>query len=113
GMLAIPIKLPFTTFGRAIAARDKMRTYVANAVAEHRKPSPPDDMMTVLMNARDEKGDSLSDEELQIEMMHFYFAAHSALYSATSYHLMYLAQNPGEMEKIREEVKREAPSGPF
>jgi cytochrome P450 len=113
GMLAIPIKLPFTTFGRAIKGRDAMRTYVASAVARHRQPNPPNDMMTVLMNARDEKGDALGDDELQIEMMHFYFAAHSALYSALSYHLMLLGQNPSEMEKVRAEVKREAPSGPF
>jgi len=113
GMLAIPLKLPFTTFGRAIAARDEMRKYVADAIAVHREPNPPDDMMTVLMNARDEKGDKLGDDELQIEMMHFYFAAHSALYSALAYHLMYLGQNPSEMEKVRGEVMREAPSGPF
>lgn len=113
GMLAIPLKLPFTTFGRAIAARDKMRAYVEAAIAEHRKPNPPNDMMTVLMNAKDDKGDTLSDRELGIEMMHFYFAAHSALYSALSYHLMLLAQNPAEMQKVRDEVKREAPSGPL
>lgn len=117
GLLALPVKLPFTTYGRALEGRDAMLAYVENAIREHRQPNAPSnmktDLMTVLMQAKDEAGDGLSDRELLIEMVHFYFAAHSALYSALAYHLMLLAQNPTEMEHVRAEVMREAPSGPL
>jgi cytochrome P450 len=114
GMLALPLKLPFTTYGRALKGRDAMLAYVANAIREHRASARPSaDLMAVLMRAKDDAGDQLSDRELLIEMVHFYFAAHSALYSALAYHLMLLAENPSEMEKVRAEVMREAPSGPL
>ena len=112
GMLALPLNLPFTTFGRSLKARDQLLSYVDRTIATHRK-NPPVDLLAQLMSARDDAGESLSDFEIKIELLHFYFAAHSALYSALSYHLMLLGKHPDAMDRARAEVATEAADGPF
>jgi cytochrome P450 len=109
-MLAIPIKLPFSTFGRALAARDKLREYTGGVVAARRR-SPRSDLVSRLMNVNDGAG-GLTDRELRIELLHFYFAG-LPLYSALTYHLMLLAQNPAVWERAQSEVLANAPSGPI
>jgi cytochrome P450 len=108
GMLAIPIKLPFSTFGRALSGRDALRKYVDGVVASRRR-SPRSDLVSRLMAVGD-GGGGLTDRELRIELLHFYFAG-LPLYSALTYHLMLLALHPEVMETARREVAAQAPSG--
>jgi cytochrome P450 len=110
GMLAIPVKLPFTTFGRALSARNKLGDYV-NSVVAARRQSPKKDLVSRLMAVQDGAG-GLTDRELRIEMLHFYFAG-LPLYSALVYHLMLLGQNPAAREKAQREVLARAPTGPI
>jgi cytochrome P450 len=111
GMLAVPVPLPFTTYGKALSARDALLAYVNGVIADHRA-KPRADLLSQLMSARDAAGDALTDRELGIELLHFYFAG-LPLLSALAYHLMLLAQNPDVMKRAAGEVASVAPKGPI
>jgi cytochrome P450 len=113
GMLAVPIRLPFTRLGRALAARDKMMAYVNAAIEAHKRDPSKRDLLAQVLAARDDQGHALPEREIQIELLHFYFAAHSAIYSALAYHAMLLAQHEAARDKARAEVARVARTGPL
>lgn len=110
GFSAPPIPLPFTAFGRARKARDQMMARIGQAAAA----ASADDKHVIgqLVRARDEVG-GLTVEEIQREVLQFYFASYGANYAALSCVVIALAQNPAVLARVRQEVRRHAPSGAF
>ena len=101
GILAVPINLPFTGYGRALKARDQVRERVARAVAA---PSTQEhSLMARLRAARTKDGDKLSDDELRIELFHF-FGAYAAVVGALSFLAMYLGRDQGLAAALRQEI---------
>src|SRR5206468_57057 len=70
GAFAPPVNLAFTAYGKAIKARDRLRTYIKKAVAER---DGAGSALGVLKAARGPAGEQLSAAELEIELLHFYF----------------------------------------
>lgn len=62
------------------------------------------DFLEILLSARDEDGDGLSDEEIRNEVDVFMFAGHDTTTSALSWTAYSLAANPQEQEKCQEEI---------
>jgi retinoid hydroxylase len=101
GILAVPINLPFTGYGQALKARDRVREKVAKAVAS---PSTQEQsLMSRLRAARTETGDKLSDDELRIELFHF-FGAYAAVVGGLSFLAMYLGRDPQLRADLRAEL---------
>jgi cytochrome P450 len=101
GAFAPPVNLPFTAYGKAIRARDRLRAYLKDAVATK---DGKGSALGVLKAARGVNGESLSTAELEIELLHFYFAAHGGLMAAAAWLLVILGQHAELAKRVREEA---------
>jgi cytochrome P450 len=66
--------LPVTAYGRAVRARDRLRTYLRDQIDADTGGAGT--VMAALHTARGPQGEQLTDDELEIELLHFFFAAH-------------------------------------
>ena len=107
GTFAPPVNLPFTAYGKAIKARDRMRAYLKQAVA-----AKTGSALGILKAARGPGGEQLSAQELEIELLHFYFAAHGGLTAAMAWLLVVLGEHPDIAKRLREEADKVLGDGP-
>lgn len=112
GMSAFPLNLPFTTYGRALSARDLLLSMIDEAIAGHREPGEGD-MLSRLVEARGEDGAAIGAEELRAQVLHTFFAAYGGLFRVLSLMCMNLAQHPGVRQRAAEEVDSIAATGPL
>src|SRR5262245_31045071 len=103
GAFAPPVNLPFTAYGKAIKARDRLRAYIKQAVATK---DGKGSALGVLKAARGPNGEQLSAQELEIELLHFYFAAHGGLTAAIAWLLVVLGEHPELAKRLRDEADR-------
>jgi cytochrome P450 len=101
GSFSAPIKLPWTAYGKALKARDKFRVYIKNQIAN---ADPAGTALGLLKAARGPGGEQLTPLELEIEMVHFYFAAHGGLTAAFAWALVVLGEHPEIAAKLRAEA---------
>jgi cytochrome P450 len=101
GAFAAPIKLPFTTYGKALKARDRLRGYIKEAVASRGGAGTA---LAVLKGARSAAGEALTSTELELELLHFFFAAHGGLTAVLAWLTVILGQRPEVAARIRAEV---------
>ncbi len=101
GTFAPPVNLPFTAYGKAIRARDRLRDYLKKQVAANDGAGTA---LGVLKAARGPNGEQLSPEELEIELLHFFFAAHGGLTAALAWCLVVLGEHPEIATRLREEA---------
>ncbi|MBA3464010.1 MAG: cytochrome P450 [Deltaproteobacteria bacterium] len=101
GTFAPPVNLPFTAYGKAIRARDRLRTYIKAQVASKDGAGTA---LGVLKQARGPKGEQLSSEELEIELLHFYFAAQGGLTAALAWAFTVLGEHPELAARLRAEA---------
>lgn len=101
GTFSPPINMPFTAYGKAIRARDRLRAYIREQV---RTRDGAGTALGVLKSARGPGGEALTPEELEIELLHFYFAAHGGLTAALAWLLVVLGQQPELAARLRAEA---------
>ncbi|MBX9255730.1 cytochrome P450 [Desmonostoc muscorum CCALA 125] len=103
GLFAInTLPLPFTTFGKALAARNQVLEQITQIVRE-RQQNPTKDALSLLIQARDEDGNSLSEKELVAQALLLLFAGHETTTSMLTWLCVELARHPEVLEKAREE----------
>jgi cytochrome P450 len=110
GILSLPLRLPFTAFTRALAARSFLLGLVDRAIEEHEQ-RPRKDVLSRLLAARD-GGDRLGRDEIRIETFHF-FGAYAAVIGGLSFLALCLGRHPEARARAREEIRRQSPSGPL
>ena len=111
GLLAInPLPLPFTTLGKAIAARNQILEYITKVVRE-RQQHPTKDALSLLIQAKDEDGNSLSEKELIAQAVLLVFAGHETTTSMLTWLCVELARNPEILQRAREEQLQLASKG--
>jgi len=103
GTFAPPINLPFTAYGKALRARDRLRAYLHDQVTSRDGAGTA---LGVLKAARGPAGERLSTEELEIELLHFFFAAHGGLTAAIAWLLVVLGEHPELAARLRAEADR-------
>ena len=101
GAFAPPINLLFTAYGKAIKARDRLRKYLKAQIAANDGAGTA---LGVLKAARGPGGEKLSTDELEIEMLHFFFAAHGGITAAFAWILTVLGEHPELAAKLRAEA---------
>ncbi|QHG18415.1 cytochrome P450 [Nostoc sp. ATCC 53789] len=103
GLFAInPLPLPFTTFGKAIAARNQILEHLTQVVRE-RQQNPTKDTISLLIKAKDEDGNSLSEKEIIAQAVLLLFAGHETTTSMLTWFCTELARHPEVLEKARVE----------
>src|SRR5215470_5626869 len=89
-------------FRRAVRQLEEM---VYRIIAERRKnETDTGDLLSMLMQARDEDGSRMSDKQLRDEVMTFLLAGHETTALALSWSWHLLAQNPDAEAKLHEEL---------
>ncbi|ALF53279.1 cytochrome P450 [Nostoc piscinale CENA21] len=104
------LPLPFTTFSKAIAARNQVLEHVAQVVKARQK-NPTKDALSLLIQARDEEGNSLSEKEIIAQAVLLLFAGHETTTAMLTWLVTELARHPEVLQRAREEQSQLAASG--
>ncbi|MEH2291904.1 cytochrome P450 [Nostoc sp.] len=111
GLFAInSLSLPFTAFGKAIAARNQILEHLTQVVRE-RQQNPTKDTISLLIQAKDEDGNSLSEKEIIAQAVLLLFAGHETTTSMLTWLCVELARHPEVLKKAREEQLQLASKG--
>lgn len=107
GLFTIPIPLPWTKFGKALNCRRELLKHIENIVVQRQQAdNPGEDALGILIQAKDEEGNSLSLEELKDQVLLLLFAGHETLTSAIASFCLLTAQHPDVLQRLREEQKQ-------
>lgn len=102
GLFALPIRWRWTTYGKALRARDLLLEHIEQAVINRQK-EPANDALGLLVQSRDEEGNQLSLEEIKVQALLMLFAGHETTTSMLTSLCMVLAQNPDMLAKLKTE----------
>jgi retinoid hydroxylase len=107
GLFTIPVNLPWTKFGKALQARSKLLKSLEQIIRQRQQAeNSGEDALGLLIQAKDEQGNSLSLEELKDQILLLLFAGHETLTSAIASFCLLTAQHPDVLEKLRGEQDR-------
>ena len=99
----LPTWLPTKENRQAKRGKKRLNEIVYDIV-EQRQQSTKDDVLSTMLNARDEAGNQLSSKELRDEVMTLLLAGYDTTANALTWTLMLLAQNPEVEAKLVAEV---------
>ena len=107
GLFSLPIDLPWTRFGRALASRKKMLQELENIIGERLEyEETGNDALGILIQAEDEDGNKLSLDELKDQLLLLLFAGHETLTSGLTSFCLLMAQYPEVLQKVRAEQQQ-------
>jgi cytochrome P450 len=105
GGLQIPLWVPTRSnrrFGKVI---DEMDVLLYRLIGERRATGGPrDDLLSMLLEARDDAGDGMSDRQLRDELMTFFLAGHETTALVLSWTWYLLSQHPEARERLEHEL---------
>jgi retinoid hydroxylase len=114
GLFSIPLRLPWTKFGRAWQSRQQLLMELeAIIVQRQQSPDSSEDALGLLLQAKDEEGQSLTLEELKEQILLLLFAGHETLTSAIASFCLLTAQHPDVLQKLRSEQQQLGTSAPL
>jgi retinoid hydroxylase len=102
GLFTIPVRWSYTTYGRALAARDRILKHIDRVVLE-RQQTPTQDALGLLVQSQDEAGNRLSVTELKVQALLLLFAGHETTTSLVASLCLALAQHPEVLDRARAE----------
>lgn len=105
GLFAVPLRLPWTTYGKALVARDQLLAHIEKAILK-RQQEPSNDALGLLVQSRDEAGNGLSLEEIKVQALLMLFAGHETTTSMLTSLCLALAQNPDVLAQARAEQQQ-------
>lgn len=94
----------WTTYGKGIRARDELRE-VLRRVIRARRDQPGNDALGLLMQARDEQGEALSEEEILDQAVILIFAGHETTTSMLTSFLLALREHPQWLARLADEQR--------
>jgi cytochrome P450 len=107
---------PLSPWGRFLRRRGAVDALVYAEIAERRAHPDQrgDDILSLLLDARDEEGQGLTDGELRDELLTLLVAGHETTATALSWALYWLAARPEMQHRLRQELleARPAPGAP-
>lgn len=102
GLFAVPLRWRWTTYGKALQARDRLLAHIEQAVLL-RQQQPAQDALGLLVQSRDEEGNTLSLAEIKVQALLLLFAGHETTTSMLTSFCLALAQHPDILAKARAE----------
>ena len=109
GLFSIPFPFPWTVFGKSLKARTALLTEIGDIIQQRKTqdvmvPHEATDALSLLINATDENGETLSDQELQDQILTLLFAGHETLTSNLTSFCQQMALHPEVCDRLRTEV---------
>jgi cytochrome P450 len=103
-----PLRLlrgPGSPWRRLVASRRVLDQIVFSEIARRRAEPDPgrDDVLSLLVGARGERGEAFGDREIRDQLMTLMFAGHDTSTSTLTFMLHELARHPEALLKLREE----------
>ena len=102
-LFLLPNWLPTPGNNKARKATRRLKTIVREII-EQRRQAPGGDLLSRLLQARDDDGSGLSDSELHDQVMTLLLAGNDTTANALTWTLMLLAQHPEQEAKLRAEI---------
>lgn len=108
GLFSIPLSLPWTKFNRALRSRQQLLNHLEAIIHQRQQQNldKGEDALSILLQARDEEGNSLSLEEVKDQILMLLFAGHETLTSALASFCLLLAQHPEILRRCRIEQQK-------
>ena len=107
----VPVRIPGTTYGRAMAARDRLLARI-RMIVEERRARPRADGLSMILSATAPDGRTYTDDEAVLEVHHIVVAGF-VVYAHMAEVVRRLATQPDLRTRCIEEVGRYAPDGPL
>jgi cytochrome P450 len=104
----LPEWLPTPSRRRFHQSTEQLDLVVFGIIQERRSTPPdshPQDLLEMLLNARDENGEQMTDRQLRDEVMTLFLAGHETTANALSWTWMLLSQNPQVETCLQEELE--------
>src|SRR5207249_501235 len=104
----------WTPWGRFVRNRDAIRTVLLEEIARRRAEGTAgrSDILSLLVDARDEQGARMSDAELLDEMFTLLMAGQETTATSLAWVFYHLLRHPDVLGKLRAELARVVGSGP-
>ncbi|MFC7080583.1 cytochrome P450 [Halorussus caseinilyticus] len=100
----LPKEVPTPGRRRLENAVETLDRVVARIIRERKRNPTDDDVVSMLLSARDEEGEGMSDRQVRDEVMTLLLAGHETTALALTFTFFVLAQNPGVEEKLLAEL---------
>jgi cytochrome P450 len=100
GLFTLPLKWSYTTYGRALTARDRLLAHIEKVVLA-RQQQPTQDALGLLVQSQDEDGNQLSVAELKVQALLLLFAGHETTTSLIASLCLALARHPAILAQSR------------
>ena len=108
---ALPVRIPGTPYGRAMAARDRLLARIRSLIEERRR-RPTEDGLSRMLSSSAPDGRTYSDDEAVLEVHHIVVAGF-VVYALMVEVLRQLALRPDLLERCSAEIRDVLPAGPI
>ena len=99
----LPLFVP-TTRNRQIRRANAVMDQIAFRLIADKRREPSDDVLSMLIESRDEDGDPLPDRQIRDELLTLLGAGHETTANGLSWTIMYLSKHPHVMRRLQAEV---------
>ena len=114
GFFSFSPAFPWTKLGRALHSRQKLLTYIEKIIHQRRQSNElGSDALGILLQAKDDNGQSLSLEEIKDQLLTLLFAGHSTLTSALASFCLLTAQHDEVLSHLIAEQEQIGTSKPL
>jgi retinoid hydroxylase len=96
------VNLPGSKLRQGLKARSQLLDYLTTVI-EERRQHPTEDALSLLIQARDEMGDRLSEEEIRNQALLLLFAGHETTTAMLTWFVLELGRNPDILQQARAE----------
>lgn len=94
----------WSPWGQFLRCKAKIDQLLMDEICDRRQQPPQDDVLSLMLAARDEDGTALSDAELRDELMTLLFAGHETTASTLAWCIYWIHSQPDVKEKLLAEL---------
>ncbi|KAJ9674416.1 hypothetical protein PVL29_023765 [Vitis rotundifolia] len=106
GYNSFPTNIPGTPYKKALSARKRLSKILSELIGERKEKRLADkDLLGSLLNSKDEKGETLTNDQIADNIIGVLFAAQDTTASVMTWILKYLHDDPKLLEAVKAEQK--------
>jgi cytochrome P450 len=109
--LLFPVNFPGSPFRSLLKLSDRLETHALNAIEKRRK-NPGNDVLSMLIHARDEDGSVMSEEELIGNAHVLFIIGHQTMTDVLTWTFFLLSQHPEVLAELMDELDGELHGAP-